>query len=115
MKLKAKDYQWCYNKMKYWQKELGMMNMKFYLHFNKDLESRGVCSTQWEGRIAEITLCEGYEFQNKQDLEMTIFHEVCEAMLSPLSVELTVQGVSNEKAQYMSHEVIRRLENLMFK
>lgn len=120
MKLTQKDLPWCNELLRKWQKKLGLLDMKFYLSIKK-LESkegvkfRGLCTSTYEGKHSSIDLSNDEEaFANKQDVEMTIFHELLEAMLSEINGELHVNGVSQPKIQRLVHDVIRRLENFVF-
>jgi len=114
MKLKQSDYDWCYKKMKYWQSKMGMNNQRIYLDFQEDLGFKGQSASNWTGRTSQITLCSTYEWSSKKDIEMTIFHEVCECMLEEMYGEMDGAYVHHDIAQRIGHGIIRRLENLMF-
>jgi len=116
MKLTKKDYDWCYKKMKYWQKELGVMNCncRLTMHLDDSIEC-GQCVVDVTSSTGEISLSASNYWNSKQELERVIFHEVCEAMLYIEFGYYMTEMYSDDFIASKTHAVIRRLENLMFK
>lgn len=112
MKLTKKDYTWCYNKMRYWQDKLGMRNYDMILKFLEP-EARAEVFYNVQDKRAIIHLNETYEWANKKEIEKSIFHEVCEVLLCDVYEE-AIGFLSEPIIATKNHEVIRRLENLMF-
>jgi len=117
MKLKAKDYTWCYNKMKYWQKELGLTcyDVNIVLVDVEELGAKGTMNCSHEDMNATIAIASNHDFNSKNNVEKSIFHELCELMLEEVDEHLHLAGYSEDKRARLAHGVIRRLENLMFK
>jgi len=115
MKLTKKDFDWCYKKMKYWQKELGVMDREMNLMFSDEEGVRGRCAFDLISMDATIYLSNVCEFDNKQEVERTIFHEVCEVMLSEIYITMGRHNITDHEQDRLGHSIIRRLENLMFK
>jgi len=114
MKLTKKDHKRCEVLMKKWRAKLGLLNYKIYLRIveNSDNEQKGeLFPCQGIDRVANIFLNSNYEFKHIEDVEETIFHELLELMLHDLRLASSLQIETTNK---MCHEVIRRLENLIF-
>ena len=80
MKLTKKDYDWAYKKMKYWQTRLGMTNYRFSMHFEYDVEC-AQCEVNVQSCTAKLSLSTDNYWNNKKEIEKSIFHEVAETML----------------------------------
>jgi len=115
MKLKKTDYDWCYKKMKYWQKELGVMDRELFLQIEEIEGKCGQCSFDLNAMHATISVSNVFDFKNRIEVEKTIFHEVCEAMMSEIYITMSNHNITDGEQDRLGHSIIRRLENLMFK
>jgi len=99
----------------YWIDYFGLKN--WYVYFeNVELEgNRAECSFDKPNGIACIRL--NTEFQVSMDsneIKLCAFHEVCELMLSELTL-MSASLFNNEHVSEKIHDVIRRLENTIFR
>ena len=91
-----------------------------YIHQNHD-DGRACCGWKISGRIANITLSTEWEDWRKEpitenDIKRSAFHEVCELLLSRLSM-MAKNRIANhdDVVDEEVHNIIRTLENTIFK
>ena len=102
----------------FWQEYFGLKNWEFLIVHEEHeslKEVRAWCGYNVKGKIATIGLAtEWNEIIDERQIRKSAFHEVCEAMLSPL----WAIGSPHESEEWhynaAVHDIIRTLENTIF-
>ena len=100
-----------------WIAYFGLLDWEVcYTHDGDSDDARATCYPDYEGRIAILTLGTKWTMKpENNEVKMIAFHEVCELLLSPLSLAADSRYTTKDTIIAAIHSIIRRLENTMFK
>jgi len=100
----------------HWLNFFGLKQWKVYYRF-ADMNKDDIANVAWKisGRVATMSLNKDVpDFITTNDIKMSAFHEVCELLFANISTCLG-DYISEIIVNDMVHEVIRILENTVFK
>ena len=114
-KTTKKDFAEFKKEAEYWQKYFGLINWDFFYDHNKNDGSRASIFANVQGRNVTFLLATEWNYPaEKNEVKRCAFHEVCELMLLGLGA-LAEHGYSRVVVDTRTHDIIRRLENTIFK
>lgn len=118
-KTTEKNFQVFEKSVKWWKDYYGLKNWRFVIvhEDNEHTENSAAwCAWDIKGRIATIGLSLNWKNNVRSDynLKKCGFHEVCEAMLSPLWVIGNPHSSEEYHYEEENHAIIRILENTIF-
>jgi len=87
-----------------------------YMHEEFSEENRAECYLDLDGRISTIRLNKEWEPDEASDFKLrkSAFHEVCELLLAPLSINSRMRFIREGEIESSEHYIIRTLENVLF-
>ena len=101
-----------------WIEYFGLKQWRvFYEHDYVD-DAYGSINAHHPGKVVTITLSKSWEETkpNNKYIKRTAFHEICELLISPLErLAKSRFGVLEEEIQEEIHNIIRTLENTVWK
>jgi len=85
-------------------------------------QNRAECYLDLDGRISTIRLNKDWTIDNDGNvdevtdlkLRKTAFHEVCEILIAPLSINSRMRFIREGEIESSEHYIIRTLENILF-
>lgn len=83
-------------------------------------DRRAQCAYSCEGRCVNVFLNDRWldgeldEVPDKDRVELSAFHEVCEVMLAQLEDTIQADPRNSERINTERHAIIRRMENVLF-
>ena len=100
-----------------WISHFGLLDWEVcYTHDGDSDDTRATCYPDYEARIVILTLGTEWTMKpEKHEVKMIAFHEVCELLLSPLSLAADNRYTTKGTIIAAIHSIIRRLENTVFK
>ena len=113
-KTTIKDFELFKKECKKWIKFFGLKEWRVEYILGCDSSDRAQVRFNNEGRTAYIYLTDELDLNNYQIRE-SAFHEVCELLLADPYHYLVINNVDKELINTMTHTIIRRLENSVFK
>lgn len=110
-----KDLRYFARRVKYWQKFWGLVNWRIDVFIGDSGPDFAGFFADWPGKCATFVLSEFTPWPwTRAKLDRSAFHEVSELMVSELS-SYAEKYVSKEVVQEATHDVVRRLENRVFR
>jgi len=114
-KTTKKDFAEFKKEAEYWIEYFGLINWDMHFQHIHIEEFRAQCWVNVPGKRCDIELATEWGLPpKKKGIKLVAFHEVCELMLRALS--LMAEGrYANLTVQSETHDIIRRLENTIFR
>lgn len=114
-KTTKKDFAEFKKESEYWIIYFGLINWDMHYEHEELKDSRAQCWVNVDGKRCDISLASKWILTPKKNgIKLVAFHEICELMIRPLSY-LAESTYSGEYVQGATHDIIRRLENTIFK
>jgi len=116
-KITIKDFKEFQKYCHKWQDKLWQKRWEIIFHLDKLEWSRAQCAYSWNAMVIHLTLANEWQEESfsQRWLEMTAFHEMCELLLLGMQRYMWEAWYADWKIEEETHQVIRTLENLMFK
>lgn len=114
-KTTKKDFAEFKKEAEYWIEYFGLKNWQVTFSHKIMNDARADCVVDMSGRICVLGLA--IPFQNipiQYEIKKCAFHEVCEILLCPLD-NYAKFGYGSQLVEEKTHDIIRRLENTIFK
>jgi len=114
-KTTKKDFEVFKKEAEYWLEYFHLHDWEVHFEHCDARGNRARCWSDISGRMGTLEF--GTEWSKKPDkyeLQIAAFHEVCELLLSRLST-LPLNMFDSDYISEITHEIIRRLENTIFK
>jgi len=110
------DFELFKKEVQKWIDILGLRDWE--VHFTQsgfENDDRAGIHVNLNGRIARIGLNKNQTSDfNDLDIRKWAFHEVCELLLGPLSVNARSRYINEDELEQSEHYIIRTLENILF-
>ena len=119
MKVSEEAYKFFCNRVKYWQRELGLLDWKICFVQDDQMPDNGIAciNSRPFDRIAQVRLCTIYPIgttEEEYELDIHAFHETCHILLAELDMyACKSEGVHKDTIYGEVHGIVRRLEHLM--
>lgn len=114
-KTTKKDFAEFKGEVGYWKLYFGLLNWEVECCHADAEGSRARCWVDIPGRMATLELALSWnETPQKNSIKLSAFHEICELLLRDLS-GMCEAFYSKRLVDQKTHDVIRRLENTIFK
>jgi hypothetical protein len=117
-KTKDRDYRYFVEELKYYQRELNLMNWRIYCDHVKTAKNHSslawtTCNVSGMNCTISLGSSWGRTDVTDRDLSRVAFHECCEVLLWKIG-EHAEKSVSETLTDPERHSVIRTLENILF-
>jgi len=114
-KTTKKDFEIFKKEAEKWIEYFGLINYEVFYSHAADENGTAFAWTNQDGRNCTIGLAFDWDEKPKaNELKRSAFHEICEVMISPLS-DITTKLYNRDFVAGKVHDIIRRLENTIFK
>lgn len=118
MKTTKKDFKVFIEEAKKWIGIFGLKDWEvFYMHKEDVSDTRASINVDLNGKIACLYLTpdwEGWDVDSEA-IRMVAFHEVCELLIAPLSINAAARYTSADEIVQATYSIIRTLENVLYK
>lgn len=115
MKLKGKEFDFFKEEVLYWAQWWGLLEWDWRILWGDEDDALAWVKAEEESGIAAVFLARnwGLDVITPKNLSKSAFHEVCEVLLGRLDC-LARREARDWKVNAATHQVIRRLENVVF-
>jgi len=118
-KTTRKDFQEFKSECQKWIDYFGLLSFDFYFFHEAPVglpDCRAACRADYCARLVALFLNPIWgEIPLKNEIKLVAFHEVCEALLSPLQAQADARYVTEDEIEASRHGIISILSNTLFR